>query len=281
MKWAIVALLSWGLFFIILFAGVVPSTSLIKEYGCTITNFEVEPRFDCTTRCPIIGGKEKRDLDSEAYEALEAYLTDKTPKRPRPPHPRPRPPQPPKPSEEHCDDLEKGILGDYSPNLCLNSPFGQEDPLCPPDSTPCFSGRKYTRKCRLECPLAYNITVGLDVDHIGHVDNNRDLGTDTDKYNSYKEEYVIGKRTTCQVVRDGEDNVRWVDDRMSHKAFAWWKWSMFSATVLLALASTILSVLYYMNLIHGNGDEQRERLLAEHENLVRGRGRGAAPPHDA
>jgi hypothetical protein len=251
-QWMIVALLSWGIFFIILFAGIVPSTSLIKEYGCTITDFHVVPRFECSTHCPIISkthekrSVHKHKIDPQGFEYLKDLLEMRE-EEVRIQEREKKKKDPPKPSHPHCDDLEKETKNYYDANLCLNSPFGIEDPLCPADSVPCLSGRQYTRKCQLKCPLAYNVTVSLDVDHIGKVSLNRDLSTDEDRYKSYKNEYAVGKRTSCQVVLDGNDKVRWVDERLSHKAYSWWKWSLFTASILMALGATIASIVNFMD----------------------------------
>lgn len=275
-KWAIAAAVMWILFFVILFGGVIEKTALIKEYSCTVTGFNVDPRFDCHTKCSVIPSSasmvldaddvleladilEKakelemvemyEDMDKDDYEEMSAYGGGRRD---------PRVPNPGHGDDDrspHCDDLERDTLKWYSPKLCLKAKWGFEDPLCPAESAVCYTGHNWHRKCHLQCPLAYNITVGLDVAHIGHVEKVRDLGTDADKYKSYKEEYTVGKTMTCQVVKNGDHDVKWVDERMSHKAFAWWKWSLFLGSMLLSLFCTVASIMYYIMLReehHGN-----------------------------
>jgi hypothetical protein len=216
-KWAIAAISFWIFFFVVLFGGVIHKTSVVKEYSCTVTLFSVDPRFDCRTKCPLMSNLESMEI--------QKMLDERQP---------------------HCDDLTRDTVKWYSPRLCLNAKWGFEDPLCPPERAECYSGHNWYRKCYLECPLGYNITLELDVDHLGHVTKNRDLGTDSDRYNSYKEEYVVGKEMSCQVITGKDNTVRWVDERMTHEAFVWWKWTIFSGAIFAALFTSVMSVLSYI-----------------------------------
>lgn len=248
-KWAIGAAVSWTLFFIILFGGVIPKTALVQEYGCTVKSFNVDPRFECSTKCPVIPDMidvddmmeletAMSDFEDEYYD----YLGGERRRRP--------PTQPKKGDHKHCDEVEKETLSLYSPKLCMKARWGFEDPLCPPEYQVCYVGHELERKCHLKCPLAYNITVSLDVDHIGPVTNSRDIGTNEDKLKSYKDEYKEGRHMSCQVIRDGSNNVRWVDERMTHKQFAWWKWSLFAGTMIMSLICTVASLVYYTHFKH-------------------------------
>lgn len=284
-KWTIVSAVFWPLFFVVLFAGVIPRTSIIKEYPCTVKSFSVDPRFDCRTKCPLMSAEsmlidaddvmeldqileKARELErverwadmsgedftgenipDDIYENYRDYyyeFTEKEPRRRNPiPSPSPKPDHPDHDRQPHCDDLERDTLKWYSPKLCLKAKWGLEDPLCPNDAV-CYTGHNWHRKCHLQCPLAYNITVGLDVGHIGYVEKNRDLGTDADRYNSYKTEYAVGRELTCQIVEGNHKEVKWVEERLSHKALSWWKYSMVIGTISIAVFSTVASIMHYI-----------------------------------
>ena len=265
---SIAAGVSWVLFFAVLFGGVVRQTSVVREYGCTVRDFHVDPRFDCYKRCSVTDGGsnvvvskaqpddytylsaddaielmaeiERSDITmtEEQFIALLETVEDIKKGRGEKDHEK----------YPDCDELERDILDAYSPKLCLDALYGFEDPLCPPENTLCYTGNKWKRKCGLYCPLAYNITLNLDVDHMGKVDKSRDLSTDRDRYMSYKDYYEVGKRLACQVVKDptGNNDVLFVDERMSHEALQWWKWSLFSGSLLLALLTSVASVVSYV-----------------------------------
>lgn len=245
-------------------------TSIFREYACSVEKFHVDPRFECYKKCPIVTDyvlesrdSFKRTMDADdAFEImaeLEGYDIE---------------------SEEDlsdeqfssllesifywknrdgdgddghkdkpdCDVLERDTLDWYSPKLCLHAKYGFEDPLCPPEAATCYTGKKWRRKCSLSCPLAYNVTVHLNVDHIGTVQKNRDLGTDKDRYISYKDTYTPGAKLSCQVVKGsgGDHDVLFIDERISHEAMQWWKWSLFSGSILLVLLTTTGSVISYV-----------------------------------
>lgn len=236
-KWSIVAAVSWTFFFIVLFGGIIKQTSVIHEYGCTVKEFNVDPRFDCNTKCPLI---ESAEDAFELESIVNEFQNDFNEFEDFDGHRR----EPAKPS---CDDLERDTLNWYSPKICLKAKWGFEDPLCPPEQQVCFSGNHFTRKCYLKCPLAYTVNLRMNVDHIGDVDMSRDLGINSDKYEHYKNEYAVGKRTSCQVVGRGND-IKWVDERLSHDAFAWWKWSLFTGTMLASVIFTIMAIIAYVKL---------------------------------
>jgi len=211
-KWVIAAVLAWVSFLGILFGEVVKSTSIHKEYACTVEKFVVDPRFDCNTRCSVMAENE--------IEYAVWY------------------------DEPDCKQLEKDTLDWYSPKLCLKAKWGFEDPLCPPESSTCYVGEKWRRKCSLSCPLAYNIKLRLNVDHIGTVDKERDLGTDRKKYESYRDNYHVGDNLTCQVVKvgNGDDknhDVLWLDERVSSNTIEFWKWFMFTGSIMATLFTTL------------------------------------------
>lgn len=214
-KWLSGAIVSWIVFLVILFGAVVKKTSIINEYSCTVQKFDVDPRFECNTRCPIFP-----DSDLKQFKA-----------------------------GPDCDELENDTLEWYSPELCLRAKWGFEDPLCPPDNAVCYVGDKWKRKCYLSCPLGYDVTVGLDVgEDIGYVEKERDLGTDRERFESYKDFYNVGDTLTCQVVkmRNGDDGEKhdflWLDERVSSKTMNWWKWTLFSMSVIATVFTTMGSI---------------------------------------
>lgn len=263
-KWSIAATVSWVIFFVILFTGIVKKTSVFREYACEVRDFYVDPRFECYKRCSVLDSKEPSENLESSYENLESsydYLSaddaaelmadleeanvpvsdkdvidiidymkngDKSHE-----------------NDPDCDELERDTLDFYSPHLCLHARFGFEDPLCPPENAPCYTGKKWRRKCGLSCPLAYNVTVSLEVDHIGSVVKWRDLGANRKRYVSYRDEYKSGRKLSCQVIKDvtGNHDVLFVDERLSHEATQWWKWSLFSGSLLLALFTTTAAVI--------------------------------------
>jgi len=260
------AIFSWIFFLVILFAGLAKETGTVNEYACVVKKFYVEPRFECYKRCSILNDDVESDVesDSSALSADDAFeimselertgqglseeefvrllefieaqeMETDTSKYP------------------DCDELELDTLEYYSPRLCLEAKWGFEDPLCPPESATCYAGDKWRRKCTLSCPLAFNVYLGLDVDHIGHVEKMRDLGTDADRYRSYKEAYHVGDNTSCQVAKD---KVLWIDERISHRAMRWWKWSVFAASILFVLGTTTGSIVSYVTYNrNGNSEE--------------------------
>lgn len=279
-KWAMLATVFWVLFLTVLFGGVIHRTAIVREYPCTVEKFHVDPRFECDTKCPLLSEDRIIDTDdnfelaatldydewinraareesadgaydsgfatryeAEFEEMLKSYETYELDRDRRPIPPKPGNPDDRQP---HCDELKENTLRWYSPKLCMNARWGFEDPLCPPDKAVCYTGHNWHRKCHLSCPLAYNVTLGLSVKHIGRVEKARDIGTDSEKYKSYKDEYVVGKEMTCQVVMDGSNDLKWIDERMSHTAIQWWKWSIFSGTLLLSIMCTVAAVLNYI-----------------------------------
>lgn len=209
-KWLLASIFSWASFFAILFGAVIKKTSIVQEYGCTVEEFTVIPRFECDTRCPIIA-------EVNSYYAAP-----------------------------DCDELKKSMLDWYDPRLCLDAKWGFEDPLCPPDASICYVGDKWRRKCYLSCPLAYEIDLKLDVEHLGSVKKGRDLETDREKYESYRETYHVGDSMTCQVVKIGngdEHDVLWVDERISSKTISGWKWGLLSASTFAVFFTTLMTVI--------------------------------------
>jgi hypothetical protein len=294
-NWTIAAFVSWVLFMVVLFGGVVKKTAFVKEFGCTVEDFSVDPRFECFKRCHItdnekninhvnnvnhindvtdvldaddiyeIIAKVQRESPSKlsSEKEIAAYIAtlDTITKKVKSKHANKDNKE--KEQDPECDELEKDTLDWYSPRLCLNSKFGFEDPLCPPDEATCYTGNKWRRKCALSCPLAYNVTLDLNVDHIGHVTKSRDLGTDKDRYNSYKDEYRKGVSLTCQVVKKpgqndddvDEHDVLFIDERMSSEKVAWWKWSLFTITLLMALGCTVSALGSYVRFRESYGAE--------------------------
>lgn len=268
-KWSIAAVISWAFFFVVLFGGIIQKTSIFREYSCTVKKFTTEPRFECSKRCGITDKStynyERNENDrydylsaedaNEIMKELEQYDNvdmseqefinllqyielnsgghhgnDDDNKYP------------------DCDELERDTLEWYSPKLCLHAKWGFEDPLCPPETATCYTGKKWRRKCGLSCPLAYNVTIGLEVNHIGYIEKNRDLGTDRERYNSYKDSYKWGEKTTCQVIKggSGEHEFLFVDERLSHETLQWWKWSIFSGSILMVLLTSVAAIVSYM-----------------------------------
>jgi len=281
-NWSIAAAVSWVFFFVVLFTGIIKKTSVFREYGCSVTGFSVDPRFECTTRCSVTDSQEpmvphmtsyiteedvlafdylssddamelaamlERDEINISEEQFIDLLQTVEQLKNNGNHRNPgRGDDDGHEKYPDCDVLEKDTLDWYNPTLCLHAPGGFENPLCPPENAPCYTGKKWRRKCGLSCPLAYNVTLSLDVDHIGGVSKNRDLGTNRDRYLSYKDEYTLGKRLSCQVVKDisGNNDVLFLDERMSHTALQWWKWGMFSLSIFLVLLTSMGAVVSYM-----------------------------------
>jgi len=282
-KWSIAALASWTFFFTVLFGGIIKKTSVFREYACTVEKFSVNPRFECYRKCGVTDGRntelekdgndydleydydysyltaddafeimeEFRDLNpyqeisEEEFDDLLQYMEYEMNENKRDHH---RDGGDPDKKRPDCDELERDTLDWYSPTLCLHARYGFEDPLCPPESATCYTGRKWRRKCGLSCPLAYNVTLGLGIDHLGYVEKNRDLGTDNDRFNSYKDSYKIGDRITCQVVKggSGEHEFLFVDERLSHQALQWWKWSLFTGSIAMVILTTAGMIVSYM-----------------------------------
>jgi hypothetical protein len=292
-NWIIVSVISWVLFFVVLFTGIVKHTSVFEEHACQVQRFDVEPRFDCYTRCNVLNDDNNRDPsmpiddyeidwfdqdDEVAYsylpvddalqllaeiqqshislneaqivsllnmlELLKNPINDLKQETAIP----------------NCDQLERDTLDWYHPKLCLHARWGFEDPLCPPENALCYVGDKWRRKCGLTCPLAYNITLTLNVDNIGTIVKTRDLGTNRDRYLSYKDAYTPNRDMTCQVIKSS-DKVLFVDERMSHQAIQWWKWSLFSGTLLVAILTTATALTSLYRYKYRTDGHQYEPLL--------------------
>jgi hypothetical protein len=228
-KWLIASVVSWIAFLTVLFGGIIKNTSIVSQYACKVDEFHVTPRFQCNTRCPIIPdeNKNKHKNQNEKLKKIEFY------------------------DKPDCNELEKDILDWYDPTLCFKAKWGFEDPLCPPDSSVCYVGDKWRRKCHLSCPLAYNIHLELTVNHIGHVKKERDIGIDRKKYEFYRDKYHVGDTMTCQVMKIGnEHDVLWLDEHISSNAMEWWKWSLFVTTIMATIFTTlgtIASFIKYKN----------------------------------
>lgn len=151
-----------------------------------------------------------------------------------------------------CDDMENEFLEFYDPFLCMNVPWSE---YCPPEGAVCLGGDHLQRKCILESPLAYNVSISVDVEKVGFVQKSRDLGTDKQLLEEYIDSYAVGKQMYCQVYTtpDSSKDVKWIDERVSHVAFQWWKWSMFTGSFLVAMVTTIMAIYRYINRDGGNG----------------------------
>ena len=182
-KWSIAAAISWVLFFVVLFTGIVRKTSVFREYGCQVEDFSVDPRFDCYKRCSIMDNVEimkpatakdapyeylsaddvievmeelEREDVSVSEEELVAlfetveYMKNKNGNRGRGNKGGNRNDKDGnrRDTYAHCDVLEHDTLETYFPRLCLNARFGLEDPLCPPENAPCYIGEKLASQVR-------------------------------------------------------------------------------------------------------------------------------------
>lgn len=263
-KWTIAACVWWFIFIVVLFGGVVNKTALVREYGCEVKKFTVDPRFECSKRCSVTdyikGPSDYTSFNADImaaddYNEILSLIYSYYPDAELSPEETDNlvgvmaEMRKEKGNYPSCDELEQWTLEKYSPKICLHAKFGFEDPLCPPEKATCYAGDKWKRKCQLSCPLAYNITLKMEVDHIGTIVKNRDLSTDKEKYESYRDTYRTGAKMSCQVIRkpNGEDgdDVLFIDERMSHTAIQWWKWTLFTGSLILALLSTISALITY------------------------------------
>lgn len=201
------------------------------DHPCRITGFDVLPRFVCHSECTtetVPTGSPLCDVlarETEGRSAQACYkrrwggsIND---------------------SEWFPEETFDPSTFDYHEIEDLKHKW-----ICPTDGEICDGGRRMMEphaKCHMYCPMAYNVTVSyLLKDSELPISMTRDLSTNSERFQKYLENYIVGSEATCRVYDNGR-RVHFFDDPLT-KSSTILVWSVFSLSLIMTIGTSVMAI---------------------------------------